>query len=95
MALVDSADGRPRQTLLGHLGSLQRVEFSADARTLLALDVRGKLRFWHVASGSELLTWPSDAPLRAFDISADGNWIALARPGELELVYTAVLPDSL
>jgi WD40 repeat protein len=86
LTLMDLATGEVRQTLHGHLGRLERLEFSADGRTLLAFDVRGDLRFWHVDSGSELLTLPSAATIKAFDLSADGRWLAIARSGEIEVL---------
>jgi eukaryotic-like serine/threonine-protein kinase len=90
LTLFDMASGQMRQTLLGHLSHLKRVEFSGDGQTLLALDGRGNLRFWHVASGSELLTWQSTTPLRQFDLSADSRWLVIARTGELELIDTGI-----
>ncbi len=49
LTIVDAQTGQVRQSLLGHLGELSRLEFSPDGKTLLALDDRGDLRFWHTS----------------------------------------------
>lgn len=75
-----------QSTLIGHLGAITRLQFTADGKTLLALDARNVLKFWHVAQGAELITWPSSTPIRDFSLSPDGKSLAVIRTSEVELV---------
>lgn len=84
--LVDLETGQVRRTLVGHLGRINQLHFTPDGKTLLSLDERGLLKFWQVAHGSELMAWPSQEPVNAFQLSPNGRWLALGRVHDIEIV---------
>lgn len=75
--LLELPSGQRREKLLRHGSLLVKLQFTPDGATLLALEKHGKLRLWHVASGTQLLGWPSPKLIESFCLSTDGNWLAL------------------
>lgn len=84
--LISLANGRIEHTLVGHLGGIDQLQFTPDGKTLLVLDERGQLKFWQVAHGGELFTWPSQESILAFRLSADANRLAICRATETEII---------
>ncbi len=95
ISLVDTDTGVKQKSLTGHLGAVHSLKFSSDGRTLLALDTRGDLRFWHVESGSELLTWPPEADIQSFDLSFNGQIFAVAEESTISLYKADVARPGL
>lgn len=91
--LVDSHTGKLRQTIRGHLGPPERIQFSADDKTLVVLDERGVLRMWQVASGIELLTWSSASKITHFHLSGDDRFLSIIHGNTLE-VFEANLSEN-
>jgi len=89
IVLLDAATGQVRQTLVGHLGAISELQFSPDGQTLLALDDRGSVKFWHVGQGAEMLTWHSPRPIDSLRLSPDGNWLALTNGQRAEILHIA------
>ena len=91
--LFNTSTGRVERTLVGHPGAVDQLQFTPDGKTLLALDDRGQLKFWQVAHGSELLTWPSHEPIAAFKLSSDDNRLAICYERETEIVEISALDE--
>jgi len=91
--IIDAETGNVRKQIFGHLGAINGLRFSPDGKTLLALDERGNLIFWLIDQGTdygtEMLTWPSREPIRAFQLSPDGNWLALLHEHDTEIIEIA------
>ena len=83
--MLDAVSGKHIRTLLGYLSPPEIIRFSSDGKTLITLDERGTLQFWQIASGSELLTWPSGHPIRRFDLTDDDREFAIIHGETVEL----------
>jgi WD40 repeat protein len=85
--LVACSDGHIVRSLVGHRGEITKLQFTADGKTLLALDNRGTLQFWQTAQGVDILTWPSTDPIIGFNLSADDNWLAIVHADNIKIVH--------
>jgi WD40 repeat protein len=90
---VDPTTGDVLRTIPGQR-LLRQIGFTADGKSLLALDTEGVLKFWEVAHGIPLLTWQSSEPIRRFSLSPDGGWLALTRDDHTEFLEIAPLVES-
>ncbi|MBN8736247.1 MAG: protein kinase [Xanthomonadales bacterium] len=83
--LVDAASGHVRQFTTAPEARVQSVEFSADGRTLAAIDENGQFWTWDVATGAA-----RSAPLR---LLRGGVWIAQVRYNG-DMLFGGGLHDS-
>ncbi|MBX9791045.1 MAG: WD40 repeat domain-containing protein [Pirellulales bacterium] len=71
------AGGAPRK-FIGHEGMISEICFSADGRTILSHASDGTVRFWHVATGAELLKLgTADEPITCMGLNPAGNLLVL------------------
>jgi WD40 repeat protein len=93
--LWDVAAGRERLALLDHRGSVHRVAFSGDGKTLVVASCRmgegrawfGEVRLWDLPAGKERTTWKTRVGfVRELALSGDGKTLAML--GE-KLINTA------
>ncbi|MFO1005987.1 MAG: hypothetical protein U0929_08510 [Planctomycetaceae bacterium] len=92
--ILDAQTGQHIRTILGYLSPPDFIRFSGDGKTLITLDDRGVVQFWQVASGSELLTWPSDHPIRRFDLTDDDHEFAIIHGETVELFDASRTADG-
>jgi WD40 repeat protein len=82
--LWDTAKGKERKVLADHRGSVGRMAFAADGKTLAVAvqrEVGGKpeneICFWDVEKGKQRQTFAGQADfVRAIALSSDGKWLA-------------------
>lgn len=80
--LVDADSHAVQSTIFGHVGTVEKLLFTNDGKTLLALDAGHNLRFWNVSTGTELLSW--HFPVRAFDLSSDNKTLTIFYEDQFE-----------
>lgn len=83
--ILDARTGQHIRTFLGYLSPPEFIQFSADGKTVITLDEKGVVQFWQVASGSELLTWPTTHKIRRFDLTHDNSEFAVIYGDTVEL----------
>ena len=83
--LLNPQTGKHIRSILGFLSPPEIVRFSADGKTVITRDDRGVVQFWQVASGSELLTWPTEHAIERFDIADDDSRFGIIHGETVEL----------
>ena len=72
-----TAPGRPTK-FVGHESGIVGLCFSSDGRTILSHGADGTVRFWHVATGTELLKLGTpEEPITCMGLSPAGNLLVL------------------
>lgn len=83
--LLDPLTGQHIRSILGFLSPPKFIRFSADGKTVITRDDRGVVQFWQVASGSELLTWPTEHEIERFDLADDDSKFGISYGDTVEL----------
>src|SRR5262249_15559389 len=96
----DLTAGGPPKKFIGHEGVINDLWFSADGRTILSHSADGTERFWHVATGAELLKLGTpDEPITCMGLNPARNLLVVGveRPGRFGLQLHRLGPkrDSL
>lgn len=86
--LVDVLTNENQMTIFGHVGAVEKMAFSRDGKTLIALDAGGNLRFWNVSTGTELLSWK--VAVKHFDLSDDDQMLSIHYEDVIDLYDLAL-----
>ena len=86
--LIDVLSKQIQLTIFGHVGAVERMAFTRDAKTLITLDAGAHLRFWNVSNGTELLSW--NAPVKQFNLSQDDQILTVHYEDVVELFDLAL-----
>ena len=81
--LIDVDSKQIQLTIFGHVGAVEKMAFTRDAKTLITLDAGAHLRFWNVSNGTELLSW--NVPVKQFDLSQDDQILSVHYEDVIEL----------
>jgi WD40 repeat protein len=90
--LVDPRDGRPLQTLAGHVGMIHDAGWSRDGSLIATSGYDESVRVWEASTGRQIL---NVKPLFNFAcsvaFSTDGRWLAAggSEDGQLKLIEVA------
>lgn len=71
LRIFSTSDWKLVREIQGHLSGIHRLGFSRDGKTLMASDDNLVTRFWHVATGRELLRFDGAARLNGNQLSPD------------------------
>ncbi|WP_397568258.1 WD40 repeat domain-containing protein [Schlesneria sp. T3-172] len=80
--LVNAHSNKLQSTIFGHVGTVEKLLFTNEGKTLIALDAGHNLRFWNVRTGTELLSW--HVPVKAFDLSSDNQTFTIHYEDQFE-----------
>ncbi|MFO1007263.1 MAG: WD40 repeat domain-containing serine/threonine protein kinase [Planctomycetaceae bacterium] len=92
--LLDPQTGQHIRSILGFLSPPRSIRFSADGKTVITRDDRGVIQFWQVASGSELLTWPTEHEIDRFDLAPDDSKFGILYGDTVELFDASRAADG-
>lgn len=81
-------DGTCMKVLGPHGGIVHAITISPDNQTVASGSNDGVIRLWHIASGQEMLSIPTEGPIRAIAFDPTGQRLAVASQMNLELVQT-------
>lgn len=82
ITLIDSQSGKTTGILKGHKQSIWHLAFSPDGRTLASSGSGGVIRFWNIATETELLTVDQrGAVISTLTFSPDGRTMIVGSPG--------------
>ena len=81
--LIDVHAKQIQLTIYGHVGAVEKMAFTRDAKTLITLDAGAHLRFWNVSNGTELLSW--NVPVKQFNLSQDDQILSVHYDDVIEL----------
>jgi WD40 repeat protein len=92
LEILDAATLNPAATIY-HANAI-RAGVAADGRSAATMDVRGRIKVWDVAEGTQRLEIETRAEISALALSDDGRWLAGLAPGGRILLW-ALTPGDL